>query len=142
MLKGIPRTISPELLKVLSEMGHGDEIVIGDGNFQGASIATNILIRNDASDVPNLLDAILQIFPLDVDVKSPVYLMKPDKEIPDPKVWAKYKEIVDARCGEEFSDFEKVERYDFYDKARRAYAVITTSEKELYANVILKKGVI
>lgn len=141
MLKGIPRIISPDLLKVLSEMGHGDEIVIGDGNFQGASLSENILIRYDAADVPQLLDAILQIFPLDTDGPS-VFLMSPDKAIPDPKVWYIYKEIIKIRCGLDFESLEKVERYPFYEKAKKAYAIITTSEKALFANVILRKGVI
>ncbi len=141
MLKGIPRIISPDLLKVLSEMGHGDEIVLGDGNFQGSSLSRNILIRYEASDIPLLLDAILQVFPLDTDLPS-VSIMNPDKEIPDPQVWYVYKEIIKNRCGPEFDNFEKLERYDFYERAKKSYAIITTSEKALFANIILKKGVI
>ena len=75
MLKGIPSIISPELLKILDEMGHGDEIVIGDGNFPSSSIGARV-IRADGHGVPELLDAILKLFPLDTYVDAPVALME------------------------------------------------------------------
>jgi len=134
MLKNIPKNLSPELLKILCEMGHGDEIVIGDGNFPAASHAQR-LIRSDASGVAELLESILEIFPLDTYVESAVSLMKTGSEYAgEPEVWSVYHE--------EFKDFEFVERFEFYERAKKAYAIIATSEEAIYANVILKKGII
>ena len=139
MLKGIPALISPELLKILCEMGHGDEIVIGDGNFPAASCAQR-LIRCDGLNVPEILDAVLQLFPLDTYVDSPVALMATTKDDPTPEIWATYEELVKKHNGE--TNISQIERFDFYDRTKKAYAVIATSEKALYANIILKKGVI
>ena len=140
MLKGIPSIISPELLKILMEMGHGDEIVIGDGNFPAASIA-NRLVRCDGHGVPELLDAILQLFPLDKYVDAPVSLMAvvPGDTVPTPVIWDTYKEIVSKH---ENAEIEFLERFAFYDRAKKAYAVVATGESAIYANVILKKGVV
>jgi L-fucose mutarotase len=134
MLKGIPKVISPELIKVLMEMGHGDEIVIADGNFPSASMAKN-LIRLDGHGVPVILEAILQFFPLDDYVESPVVLM--DNNSDDrPDIWTCYEDIV--------KPYEKkisqIERFEFYDRAKQAYAIIATSEPAIFANIILKKG--
>jgi len=141
MLKNIPPILSPELLKVLMEMGHGDEIVLADGNFPAASVAQRLL-RCDGHGVPELLEAVLKFFPLDIYVEKPVGLMAVvpgDKT--KPTIWDTYRTIVKA-SGERFSDFEFIERFAFYERAKKAYAVVATSEKALYANVILKKGVI
>lgn len=141
MLKNIPTILSPELLKVLMEMGHGDEIILADGNFPAASVAQRLL-RCDGHGVPELLEAVLKFFPLDIYVEKPVGLMAVvpgDKT--KPTIWETYRTIVQA-SGERFSDFEFVERFAFYERAKRAYAVVATSEKALYANVILKKGVL
>lgn len=139
MLKNIPPIISPELLKILCEMGHGDEIVIGDGNFPAASNAQR-LIRMDGHGVPEILDAILKLIPLDTYVESPVMLMATTKDDPTPEIWAKYEEIITENNGE--TNISQIERFDFYDRTKKAYAVIATSESALYANVILKKGVV
>ena len=140
MLKGIPSILSPELLKVLDEMGHSDEIVIADGNFPGASHAQR-LIRLDGHNVPEILNAVLQLFPLDRYVAAPVALMEVVKGDPVvPVIWEEYKKIIAAH--EEDIQIENIERFAFYERAKKAYAVITTSEKALYANIILKKGVI
>lgn len=140
MLKNIPSIISPELLKVLDEMGHGDEIVIGDGNFPAASNA-NILIRCDGHGVPELLDAILTLLPLDVYVDAPVALMQVTPgDNADTSIWNEYRKIVDKH--QDDVKFEEVERFAFYERARKAYAIIATGETALYANVILKKGVV
>ncbi|MBN1507735.1 MAG: L-fucose mutarotase [Sedimentisphaerales bacterium] len=141
MLKGIPPIISPELLLVLMEMGHGDEIVLADGNFPAASTAQRLL-RADGHGVAELLEAVLKFFPLDVYVDKPVALMAVvpgDKA--KPTIWEQYRKIITA-SGEQFSEFEFVERFAFYERAQDAYAVVATSEKALYANVILKKGVL
>jgi L-fucose mutarotase len=141
MLKGIPAVLSPELLKTICEMGHGDEIVLADGNFPAASVAQR-LIRADGHGVPELLDALLTLFPLDTYVERPVALMAvvPGNKT-TPAVWEKYRSII-KQSGEKFSDFELVERFAFYERAKKAYAVVATGEKALYANIILKKGVI
>jgi len=141
MLKNVPNVLSPELMKILMEMGHGDEIVLADGNFPAAGIAQR-LIRCDGHGVPEILEAVLKFFPLDIYVDEPVALMAvvPGDDT-KPTIWQEYRKIVKA-SGEKFSDFEFVERFAFYERARKAYAVVATSEKALYANVILKKGII
>ncbi len=140
MLKNIPSIISPELLKILHEMGHSDEIVIGDGNFPAASNAKR-LVRADGHGVPELLDAILQLFPLDTYVEAPVMLMQvtPGDDV-DPVIWKEYRKIVDKHQND--VNFEEIERFAFYERARNAYAIVATGESALYANVILKKGVV
>ena len=141
MLKGIPNVLSPQLLEILMEMGHGDEIVIADGNFPAASIAQR-LVRADGHGVPELLKAILKVYPLDIYVEKPVALMAvvPGDDT-KPTIWEEYRKIIVA-SGEQFDDFEFVERFAFYDRAKEAYAVVATSESALYANIILKIGVI
>ena len=139
MLKGIPNIISPELLKILDEMGHGDTIVIGDGNFPAASCAQR-LVRLDGHSVPNVLDAILKLFPLDTYVDAPVALMDNGDSENRPPIWAEYEEIVKNNEGDK--KFELVERFDFYDRAKKAYAIVSTGETAIYANVIIKKGVV
>lgn len=139
MLKGIPPILSPELLKILCEMGHGDEIVIGDGNFPAASNAQR-LVRCDGHGVPELLEAILALFPLDTFVESPVSVMQVspgDNTVP--VIWKTYQELVDRQGGFSISE---IERFAFYERAKKAYAIIATGEGALYANILLKKGVI
>ena len=138
MLKGIPDILSPELLKILDEMGHGDEIVIGDGNFPAAANAQR-LVRLDGHNVPEILDAVLLLMPLDT-YQVPVALMAVGSGDPTPDIWAAYHEICEKNNGP--TEFEEVERFAFYERTRKAYAVIATSETALYANVILKKGVV
>jgi L-fucose mutarotase len=141
MLKDVPPILSPDLMKTLLEMGHGDEIVLADGNFPAASVAQR-LVRCDGHGVPELLEAVLKFFPLDIYVDQPVALMAVvpgDKT--KPTIWERYRTIV-TNSGEKFSDFHFVERFAFYERAKQAYAVVATSEKALYANIILKKGVL
>ena len=123
-------------------MGHGDELVIADGNFPSASIAQN-LIRLDGHGVPEVLEAILKFFPLDTYVDSPVALMaavKHGKTI-KPPIWEVYRKTI-KESKERFTEFELVERFAFYERAKKAFAVVATSEYALYANIILKKGVV
>jgi L-fucose mutarotase len=141
MLKGIPNILPPELLKILMEMGHGDEIVIADGNFPAASHAQR-LVRCDAIDASPLLDAILQLFPLDTYVKHPVALMAVvPGDTYKPEIWPAYKKII-KKHDPKFVDFEMVERHAFYERAKKAYAIVATGEAARYANLILKKGVL
>lgn len=144
MLKGIPKILSPELLKVLCEMGHSDRLVISDGNFPAESMGKDaIVIRCDGHGVPELLDAILTVFPLDTYVEHPVNLMEvmPGDTVETP-IWDTYREIIakhDTRGGDCVGN---IERFQFYDEARTAYAIIATGESALYANVMLQKGVV
>ena len=140
MLKNIPHCISPDLLKILMEMGHGDEIVIADGNFPAASHAKN-LIRLDGLHVPEILEAILTLMPLDTYADSSVFYMMHGAEISTPTIWREYDEILQFTSNQTVIP-AKLERFQFYQQAKNAYAIIATSEKALYANIILKKGVI
>jgi L-fucose mutarotase len=141
MLKGISPLISPDLIKVLMEMGHGDELVIADGNFPSASVARR-LVRADGLGCSALLDAILTLVPLDRHVETPVGLMAVVPGDPyEPVIWDDYRKII-LQYETGFTDFIYVERFAFYERARSAYAVLATSETALYANIILKKGVI
>ena len=139
MLKGISPVISPELLKILCEMGHGDEIVIGDGNFPAAANARR-LVRLDGHGVPEVLDAVLKLIPLDTYVESPAVLMATGEGESTPEIWDAYEDIITLNNGE--TNISTIERFAFYERTRSAYAVIATGETAIYANIILKKGVI
>ena len=141
MLKNIPKILSPELLKALMEMGHGDEIVIADGNFPSETIGQRV-IRCDGHGVPELLDAIMQLFPLDTYTEKPVMLMEVVPGDPVvPTIWDKYKEIIN-KYEPENCKIEMIERFAFYERAKTAFAVVATGEEATYANIILKKGVV
>ena len=141
MLKNIPSILSPDLLKILMEMGHGDELCIGDGNFPAANYGQR-LVRLDGHGVTKILDAILQLYPLDSFVQRPVFVMEvADPAHSPPPIWQDYESII-RRYEPNWTNFEQVERFAFYEQAKRAYAVVATGESALYANIILKKGVI
>lgn len=144
MLKGIPTVVSPELLKALCEMGHGDELVIADGNFPSHSIGKNaIVVRADGHGAAEILDAVLRLIPLDAYVERPVALMEvvPGDTWPTPEIWETYKTILNRHepdhCG-----IEMMERFSFYERSKNAYLIIATGETAIYANVLLKKGVV
>lgn len=141
MLKGIPNILSPELLKILMEMGHGDEIVIVDGNYPAASHAQR-LIRLDGHGVPEILEAVVKFFPLDTFVQKPVTLMAkvPGSDVETP-IWDIFKSII-RKEDERAADVGFEERFAFYERAKKAYAIVASGESALYANIILKKGVI
>jgi len=140
MLKGIPAIISPDLLKVLMEMGHGDELVLGDANFPALSHAQRF-VRSDCA-IPELLDAILRFFPLDTFVPEPVLLMDVVKgDNYQPVIWDKYKAII-FKHEPGFKGFALLERFAFYERARRGFAIVITTEPARYANIILKKGIV
>ncbi|MDO5417385.1 MAG: RbsD/FucU domain-containing protein [Lachnospiraceae bacterium] len=144
MLKGIPEILSPELLKVLCEMGHSDCLVIGDGNFPAETIGKDAkVIRCDGHGVPELLEAILKVFPLDTYVEKPVGLMEvvPGDPVETP-IWDTYKNIIEKEDRRGAGSIRYIERFEFYRQARACCAVIATGEKALYANVILQKGVV
>jgi len=142
MLKGISPILSPQLLKVLCEMGHSDTIVIADGNFPAETMGKNgIIIRMDGHGVPEILEAILQVFPLDQYVEKPVSLME---RVPgdnaDVSIWKTYEKLIEKEEERGSAVIQKLERFAFYEEAKKAYAVIATSETSQYANVILQKG--
>ena len=142
MLKGVPKILPPELLKVLCEMGHGDKICIGDGNLPCESLGKNaIVIRMDGHNVPEILDAILTVFPLDTYVDAPVTLMSvvPGDNVETP-IWDEYARIIEKH--EPGKKIGHIGRFEFYDETRKAYAVVSSSESALYANVMLRKGVV
>jgi L-fucose mutarotase len=141
MLIGIPRRLSPELLKILMEMGHGDEIVLADGNFPAASHASR-LVRCDGHGTAELLDDILRLMPLDRYVERPVAVMQvvPGDRVETP-IRDEYRRIIAERAGVTTPP-EELERFAFYERAKRAYAIVATGETALYANLILKKGVL
>ena len=142
MLKGIPKVLSPELIKTLSEMGHTDTIVLGDANFTGEHFARQAgcrMIRADGISAKKLLDAILKVIPLDEDDPTPVMLMECDKDIEIP-IWDEYKSIVLMHYPDAGVGF--YERQRFYSEAKKAYCMVQTGEEAIYANVIIKKGVI
>ena len=144
MLKGVPHILSPELLKVLCEMGHSDTIVIADGNFPAETMGKDsIVIRADGHGIPELLEAILKVFPLDTYVENPISLMQvmPGDDAKTP-IWDTYKEIVAKEDERGDKVFAEVERFEFYERAKKAYAIIATGETAIYANVMLQKGVV
>ena len=144
MLKGISPIISPELLKALCEMGHGDELVIADGNFPSESVGKNaVVIRADGHGTTEILDAVLKLIPLDTYTEKPVALMEVVKgdTCPTPEIWETYDEIL-CKHEPDHHETEMMERFAFYERAKNAYLIIATGETAIYANVLLKKGVV
>ena len=141
MLKGIPAVLSPDLLKTLMEMGHGDEIVLADGNFPAAAFARR-LVRADGLGIPELLDAILRFLPLDYRVERPATLMAipPDLGVEAP-VRTEYVRIA-ATHGIAAAAFGEMEREAFYERSRGAYAIVATGERQRFANLVLRKGIV
>lgn len=135
MLKGISPLISPELLKTLAEMGHGDEIVFSDAHFPGHTFNSRV-IRADGLQVADLLKAVIPLFELDA-YAAPVIMMEAVAgDSLDPSVETRYCQAL-GFTGEVYRE----ERYAFYERAKQAYAVVVTGELAKYGNVILKKGV-
>ena len=145
MLKGIPKILSPELLKVLCEMGHSDRLVIADGNFPSESMGKNaVVIRMDGHGACEVLDAILQVFPLDAYVDTPAMLMEKmecDKDLEIP-VWEEYKAIIAKHDDRGEKAVGAYERFEFYEQAKKCYCILQSGETAIYANIILQKGVV
>ncbi|AKK11950.1 RbsD/FucU family protein [Corynebacterium uterequi] len=139
MLKNIPQNLSPDLLYVLARMGHGDEIVIADGNFPADSVNSTV-VRADGHGVPAIMESILQLMPLDPYSEWQVGLMSTVDGDPTPEIWATFTDLADAAYPGHTVKF--FERFEFYERARTSFAVVATSETALYGNVILKKGVV
>lgn len=138
MLKGIPKILSPELLKILSEMGHGDEIVIADANFPAASLAQR-LVRAEGTGGTEMLAAVLQLLPLDQYDREHFILMEKCPGDPaDVAIWQDYTREVQKY--EPQTEAAHLERFAFYERAKKAFAVVITGERRQYANILLKKG--
>ena len=140
MLRGISHLISPELLKILSEMGHGDEIVLADANFPTESFGRRA-VRADGIAAPALLEAILPLFPLDQYDRSNCVLMEVVPGDPyKPVIWEEFKAVLGRYDPQ--AEVQHMERFAYYERTKKAYAVVATGEKAQYANIILKKGVV
>ena len=140
MLKGVPKILSPELLEVLSSMGHGETIVISDANFPALTVNDKKIIRADGANATDMLYAILKVIPLDTFVDDNVVMMEVPKDSPIPTIWKEYEEICQNNDGNQ--KIVHLERFKFYEKAKNAVAVIYTGESRIYANIIIQKGVI
>jgi L-fucose mutarotase len=141
MLKRIPSILSPELLHMIAQMGHGDELVLADANFPAVTNAKR-LVRADGHSVAAILEGVLQLFPLDSFVDKPAAVMRRvDKPGEPAPVWAEFQRLLDSAEGKHIA-VEQVERFAFYERARQAFGVVATGETALYGNLIIKKGVI
>jgi L-fucose mutarotase len=140
MLIGISPLLSPDLLDVLYRMGHGDELVLADAHFPGESISRRC-VRADGLRIPALLGAILPLFALDSYVPAPLAMMQaaPGDQL-DGTTETAYRTAVD-RCWPRTPPIERIERFAFYERARRAFAVVMSGETAKYGNIILAKGV-
>ncbi|MCL5261513.1 MAG: L-fucose mutarotase [Gammaproteobacteria bacterium] len=139
MLRGISKYFSPELLAAIYKMGHGDEIVLADAFFPGHSINTNV-IRADGVNIEDLLSAILPLFPLDTFVDDKIVMMSAVKgDSFDIEIEKNYLKIIDQYFKN--AKITKIDRFDFYARAKNAFAVVVTGSDKKYANIILKKGI-
>ena len=140
MLKGIHPALSPELLKILAEMGHGDEIVLSDAHFPAHQLHSKV-IRADGLQIATLLEAISPLFEFDQYVEAPLAMMAAvEGDSLDPSVEERYLAAI-RKVNGDVPKVERVERFAFYDRAEKAYAVVVTGELAKYGNIILKKGV-
>ena len=140
MLKGISPVISPSLLKVLDEMGQGDELVLADAHFPAMGLGPQV-IRADGVAIPVLLEAVLALMPLDqydADHFALMQVCQGDSVVPH--IWESYSQTLQRMEPETKPSY--MERFDFYDRARAAYCIVATGETAQYANIILKKGVV
>lgn len=144
MLKGISPIISPALIKILYEMGHGDKIVLADSNYPVESCGKESkVVRCDGHKMPDLLKGILQLFPLDTFCDNPVILMSPPKEDNyDPPIWKTYQSLISKEYSSGQDTIKTISRFDFYEESKNAYAIVATGEMAVYASVILQKGII
>lgn len=141
MLKNIPDLMPPELMKILMEMGHGDELLLCDGNYPKFGCPERC-VHMDGHGISEILDMILQFFPLDSYVENPVTLMAVLPNDPyKPEIWEEYRAIGKRHEADGLRE-KPIDKYTFYEQGQKCFACIATSEKALYANVILKKGVV
>lgn len=139
MLKGISPCVSPDLLKVLAEMGHGDEIVLADAHFPGHSVNARVL-RADGLSITTLLDGILPLFELDAYAPPLVMMAAVAGDKLDPAVENRYLKTI-RRHAPPAKSPERIDRFAFYERSQKAFAVLMTGETAKYGNILLKKGV-
>jgi L-fucose mutarotase len=139
MLKGIHPSISPELLRTLSEMGHGEEIILADAHFPALSFNSRVL-RADGLTVTTLLDGILPLFELDSYADPLVMMAAVEGDTLDPSVEGEYMMVIRKHAPRTPAPI-RIPRVAFYERARTAFAVVVTGESRKYGNIILKKGV-
>lgn len=140
MLKNISNFISPKLFKILMEMGHGDELIIADGNFPGYSLADKLVPYYGVS-IKIILEEILKYFPLDdFDDYNTILMREPQNESGIPNIWKEYKKVFEEKKAN--PNIKILKRKSFYLRAKKSYAIIVTNDDTPYANLILKKGVI
>ncbi len=140
MLKGIHPAISPALLKALSEMGHGDEILLADAHFPAHTFGRKV-IRTDGVGVDILLEGIIPLFELDQYSEAPLAMMQAvEGDALDPKVEEKYRTAINTSLSQ-IPNIERIERFAFYERVKDCFAVVLTGETAKYGNIILKKGV-
>ena len=140
MLKGIDPIMSPELLKILAEMGHGDEIVLADAHFPGHTFCPKNVLRGDGLQIPDLLEGIVPLFELD-SYADPLVMMAPvEGDELDPQVEAGYMAAI-RKSAPDAPDATRIGRFEFYERAEKAYACVMTGTTAKYGNIILKKGV-
>lgn len=141
MLRHIPPVLSPELLYALAAMGHGDDIVIADANFPGESLGGSC-IRLDGATATDVLEAVLRLLPLDAFDEEPVLAMEPvDEAETAPPILQEFQRIINATADHP-TEIGMVDRFEFYERASGAFAVVMTGERRLYGNILLKKGVV
>ncbi|MCE5188709.1 MAG: fucose isomerase [Eubacteriales bacterium] len=138
MLKQIPGCISPDLMRIMMQMGHGDELVVADADFPADTFGKRV-VRADGVRSADLVDAILQFYPLDPFSKRPAAVMAPVGEAAEAPALSEIKTII-KKYEPTFTEYEYVERFAYYERAKQAFAVVITSEPD--GNVILKKGVV
>ena len=141
MLKNLDPILTPDLLRTLRAMGHGDEIVIVDANYPATSAGPPV-VRLDGVDATRALDAILSVMPLDDFVTEACWRMEvvgqADAEQP---IFAEFRKIIAKREGKAFK-LASLERFAFYERARKCYAIVATGERRLYGNILVKMGVV
>ncbi|MBL4575990.1 MAG: L-fucose mutarotase [Opitutaceae bacterium] len=141
MLKTINSLLGPDILHFLASMGHGDELVIADANFPSASLG-NRLVRLDGVGTPQALAAVLTLFPLDQYVDHPAAVMAVvDNAEALPDIYDDFTDAITVAEGQS-ADLDRVERFDFYERAGKAFGIIATGERRLYGNIIIRKGVV
>lgn len=139
MLKGISPLLSPRLLMILAEMGHGDEIAIVDGNFPASRLARR-LVRADGVTATDMLRAVLTVFPLDDSTTSAANIMQPGEGEQSNEVVREFATII--RLHDAATGCGAAPRDAFYELAGGAYAIVSTGERRLYGNILLRKGVV
>lgn len=145
MLLKISKLLTGDMLKVLCDMGHGDELVIADANFPAESVAKR-LIRVPGVDGVSIARAVLELFPVDTYTDQPAAVMaltESDRQagMPVPRIWGEYEQVLRQAAGRTV-ELAQIDRFGFYERSRNAYAVIQTGEERQYGNLILVKGVV